>query len=294
MQIIASILAEMFGSGELIDQSKYADIAPDAAVDAAPRRHPPGRGRGDRPRLAARAAGRGHPPAGREPAGRAATRLERAIGELRETLDQMLATSDLGRRRAARGAGGLPHVRPRHGLAAADPRGDRHRPVGRGRGAPGPGGDPGPDRPRQRPLPARAADRPRRHRQPPAAPPGRQGAEPRSGAACPTTPSWSRAIWVLPTCSSTTVASCAASILEEGSKTAHVTIVARAIGIPMVGRIEGAMCGARSGQPGGARRRQRPRLRPPERRGAAGLPSRHAARVPSAAATSTRSAACRR
>ena len=30
-------------------------------------------------------------------------------------------------------------------------------------------------------------------------------------------------------------------VLEEGSKTAHVTIVARAIGIPMLGRIEGAM-----------------------------------------------------
>jgi phosphotransferase system enzyme I (PtsP) len=30
-------------------------------------------------------------------------------------------------------------------------------------------------------------------------------------------------------------------VLEEGSKTAHVTIVARALGVPMLGRIEGAM-----------------------------------------------------
>jgi phosphotransferase system enzyme I (PtsP) len=30
-------------------------------------------------------------------------------------------------------------------------------------------------------------------------------------------------------------------VLEEGSKTAHVTIVARAMGVPMLGRIEGAM-----------------------------------------------------
>ena len=43
-------------------------------------------------------------------------------------------------------------------------------------------------------------------------------------------------------------------VLEEGSKTAHVTIVARAIGIPMVGRIEGAHGRDRPRQPGGARR----------------------------------------
>ena len=36
-------------------------------------------------------------------------------------------------------------------------------------------------------------------------------------------------------------------VLEEGSLTAHVTIIARAIGIPMVGRIEGAMDGIDQG-----------------------------------------------
>ena len=180
MQIIASILAEMFASGELIDQSKYADVAADAAAMR----------RLDGPRLVEGVAiGRAwlHEP--RVEVTRLLAenpqveleRLERAIGELRESLDQMLATSDLVRRRAARGARGLPHVRPRHRLAAPHPRGDRHRPVGRGRGAPGAGGDPRPHRACQRSLPARAADRPRRHRQPAAAPPGRQGAEPRSG-----------------------------------------------------------------------------------------------------------------
>ena len=38
-------------------------------------------------------------------------------------------------------------------------------------------------------------------------------------------------------------------VLEEGSKTAHVTIVARAIGIPMVGRIEGVMDALDPGNP---------------------------------------------
>ena len=38
-------------------------------------------------------------------------------------------------------------------------------------------------------------------------------------------------------------------MLEEGSKTAHVTIVARAIGIPMVGRIEGVMDALDPGNP---------------------------------------------
>ena len=181
------------------------------------RRHAParraaaGRGRGDRPGLAARAAGRGRPacwPRTRRPSWRGSNR---AIGELRETLDQMLATSDLGRRRAARGARGLPHVRPGHRLAAPDPRGDRHRPFGRGRGPARAGGDPGPDRPRQRPLSARAADRPRRHRQPPAAPCWSASRAATIRRSCPTTRSWWPATSVPPTCSSTTAASCAAS-----------------------------------------------------------------------------------
>ncbi len=38
-------------------------------------------------------------------------------------------------------------------------------------------------------------------------------------------------------------------ILEEGSKTAHVTIVARAFDVPMVGRVEGAMAAIEQGDP---------------------------------------------
>ena len=38
-------------------------------------------------------------------------------------------------------------------------------------------------------------------------------------------------------------------VLEEGSKTAHVTIVARAIGVPMLGRIDGAMAAIDPGNP---------------------------------------------
>ena len=95
MQIIASILAEMFGSGELIDQSKYADLS---AETSAMRRldgmrlvegvaigqawlHEP---RVEVTRLLAE-----NPQA-------ELARLDRATADLRDTLDQMLATSDLG------------------------------------------------------------------------------------------------------------------------------------------------------------------------------------------------------
>ena len=60
-------------------------------------------------------------------------------------------------------------------------------------------------------------------------------------------------------------------VVEEGSRTAHVTIVARAIGIPMLGRIEGAMAAIDTGDPV-ARWRQRAALHPPQRRDPAGLP----------------------
>ncbi len=53
-------------------------------------------------------------------------------------------------------------------------------------------------------------------------------------------------------------------ILEEGSLTAHVTIVARAMGVPMVGRIAQRPPVDRGGRPRPARRRRGERARPPE------------------------------
>ena len=199
-----------------------------------------------------------------------------------------------GRRRAARGARGLPHVRPRHRLAAAHPRGDRHRPLGRGGGAAGAGGDAGPDRARQRSLPARAADRSRRHRQPAAAPlwSARRSATTRPG--CPRTPSWWPAISVPPTCSSTTVASCAGSMLEEGSQD-RARHDRRPRDRHPDGRPDRGGDGCdRSRQSRGARRRQRARLSSARTTRSCRPSSTRSARGSSGAATSTRSASCPR
>ena len=58
-------------------------------------------------------------------------------------LDGRAAAAARGRgRRAPRGARSLSHVRPRRRLASAHERGDPHRPQRRGGGAAGPGGDP--------------------------------------------------------------------------------------------------------------------------------------------------------
>ncbi|MEK0082006.1 phosphoenolpyruvate--protein phosphotransferase [Benzoatithermus flavus] len=94
MQVIASLLAEMFGSGELIDQSKYADLT----VGTAEMR------RLDGLRLVeGLAVGRAwlHEPRvevtrllADSPQAEIA-RLEAAITELRQSLDEMLATTDL-------------------------------------------------------------------------------------------------------------------------------------------------------------------------------------------------------
>lgn len=95
MQIIASLLAEMFGAGDLIDQSKYADLA---APTADMRRL-------DGLRLVeGLAIGRAwlHEPRVEvvrllaDNAQMELARLDEAIGRLREALDEMLATSDLG------------------------------------------------------------------------------------------------------------------------------------------------------------------------------------------------------
>ena len=70
-------------------------------------------------------------------------------------------------------------------------------------------------------------------------------------------------------------------VVEEGSPTSHVAIVARALDIPMVGRVETAMSRINPGRPGGGGRRPRPDLRAPGRGRRAGVRAlaRHARRA---------------
>ena len=111
--------------------------------------------------------------------------------------------------------------------------------------------------------------------------------QPRSGAAARRRRSWSPATSARRTCSSTTAASCAASCSRRARKTAHVTIVARAIGIPMLGRIEGAMAAIDPGNPVALDGDNGHRLRPAERRGRCRRSTTRCGRGPSGAATST-------
>ena len=182
MQIIASILAEMFGSGELIDQTQVCRHRADAAA----MRRLDGRGwsrawRSARPGCTSPGSrSPGCWPRIRRPSssgwtGRSASCARRSIrcwrpatwcgGEQREVLEAYrMFAQDTGWLRRIREAIGT-------GLSAeaAVRRVQEETRVA--------------DRPRQRPLPARAADRSGRHRQPPAAALGRQGAQPRSGTA---------------------------------------------------------------------------------------------------------------
>jgi phosphotransferase system enzyme I (PtsP) len=64
-------------------------------------------------------------------------RLQKAVERLRVDVDQMLTRVAPGRCRAARGAGGLPDVRPLPRLDAPDGGGHRARAVGRGGGGEG-------------------------------------------------------------------------------------------------------------------------------------------------------------
>ena len=50
----------------------------------------------------------------------------------------------------------------------------------------------------------------------------------------------SRERWGPPPCSITTAPSCAGIVLEEGGPASHVAIIARALGIPAVGKVENA------------------------------------------------------
>ena len=125
------------------------------------------------------------------------------------------------------------------GWVAAHHRGDAQRSDRRGGGAKGPRGDPRAHDAGERPLSARAAGRSRGPRQPPAAPP-RGHAPGAAGQICRPNSSWSRARWGRPSSSITPRRRIKGLVLEEGSPTAHVAIVARAFDIPVVGRVAGA------------------------------------------------------
>ena len=240
--------------------SKYADVAADAAAMRRLDGAAAGRGRGDRPGLAARAAGRGHPPARRRArrpsspgsSGRSASCASRSTrcwptsdlvgGEQREVLEAY--------RMFAHDTGWLRRIREAIGTGLSAEAAVRRVQEETRR----------PHRPCQRPLSARAADRPRRPRRPPAAPSGRQGAAATTRPGCPTTPSWSRATSVPPTCSSTTARKLRGVVLEEGSQD-RARHHRRPRHRHPDGRPDRGRHGrARPGRPGGARRRQRPRL----------------------------------
>lgn len=239
MQVIATLLAEMFATGELIDQTKYADITADAAVMR----------RLDGSRLVEGVAiGRAwlHEPRvevtrllAESPQAELA-RLERAVEGLRESLDQMLATSDLvgGEQREvleayrmfAQDRGWLRRIREAIGTGLSAEAAVR-RVQEETRVRIGHASDP---YLRERLIDLDdIANRLLRHL---------------VGKALSHDPAG------LPDDTILIARNLGAAdlleydrkklrgvVLEEGSKTAHVTIVARAIGIPMVGRIEGVM-----------------------------------------------------
>lgn len=239
MQVIATLLAEMFATGELIDQTKYADITADAAVMR----------RLDGSRLVEGVAiGRAwlHEPRvevtrllAESPQAELA-RLERAVEGLRESLDQMLATSDLvgGEQREvleayrmfAQDRGWLRRIREAIGTGLSAEAAVR-RVQEETRVRIGHASDP---YLRERLIDLDdIANRLLRHL---------------VGKALSHDPTG------LPDDTILIARNLGAAdlleydrkklrgvVLEEGSKTAHVTIVARAIGIPMVGRIEGVM-----------------------------------------------------
>ena len=78
--------------------------------------------------------------------------------------------------------------------------------------------------------------------------------------------SWSPQRWGRPSCSDYRASRIKGLVLEEGSPTQHVAIVARALDIPMVGRVDGAMACRRAGRPACRRWRQRQCAGSPARR----------------------------
>ena len=247
MQVIASILAEMFASGELIDQSKYADVTADAAVmrrlDGARLVEGVAIGRAwlHEPRVEVTRLLAESPQA-------ELTRLDHAIGELREALDQMLATSDLvgGEQREvleayrmfAHDTGWLRRIREAIGTGLSAEAAVR-RVQEETRVRIGHASDP---YLRERLIDLDdIANRLLRHlvgkalSHDPAGLPDDTILVARNLGAADLLEYDRRKLRGV--------------VLEEGSKTAHVTIVARAIGIPMVGRIEGVMDALDPGNP---------------------------------------------
>ena len=165
-------------------------------------------------------------------------RLRAAVDAMQSAIDELLgAERRRRRRRASRHPRDLPHVRRRSRLAAAHHRGRAQRPDRRGGGAEGAGRHAGAHEPGERSLSARAPRRSRGPHQPPAAASRRPPFRPRPRR-CRTSSSWSRATWARRSCSTTTVGGSRGCVLEEGSPTAHVAVVARALDIPVVGRVK--------------------------------------------------------
>ena len=173
-----------------------------------------------------------------EDAEQESARLDAAIASLRLSVDDMLSRDDIGdERRAPRRARGLPHVRPRPRLGAADARGDPQRPHRRGGGREGAERHARADAAPDRPVPARPAARFRRPRQPAAARADGQAARAVSASDLPRD-----AIIVARTMGAAELLDydrerIRGLVLEEGGPTSHVAIVARALGIATVGRV---------------------------------------------------------
>ena len=247
MQIIASILAEMFGSGELIDQSKYADLSADTSAMR----------RLDGTRLVEGVAiGKAwlHEPRvevtrllAENPQAELA-RLDRATVELRDTLDQMLATSDLvgGEQREvletyrmfAQDTGWLRRIREAIGTGLSAEAAVRRV------------------QEETRVRIGHASDPYLRERLIDLDDVANRLLRLLVGKTRSHDPAqlFDETILVARNLGAADLLEYDRSklrgiVLEEGSKTAHVTIVARAIGIPMLGRIEGAMAAIDPGNP---------------------------------------------
>jgi phosphotransferase system enzyme I (PtsP) len=239
MQIIASLLAEMFGSGELVDQAKYTDLAAETAemrrLDGLRLVEGLAVGRAwlHEPRVEVTRLLADNPQA-------ELGRLETAITELRASLDEMLATTDLagGEHREvleayvmfAHDLGWLRRIREAidTGLSAeaAVRRVQEETRVRIGHAS-----DP---YLRERLIDLDdLANRLLRHLV-------GKGLRPESSALPDDTILVARNLGAADLLEYDR-SKLRGVVLEEGSKTAHVTIVARAIGVPMLGRVDGAM-----------------------------------------------------